>query len=451
MGTAAYSFSVVHAYSYSLIGYQGAFLKNYYPLYWNTACLSINAAATEIEDEDSEEDKKKNKTTDYAKISKAIFDLKQDDVTVHTPDIEKSELGFSTDRENNAILFSLKALDGVADDVAAQIIEFRPYTSFHNFLETHVLFDAEKYPDRRKLNKNTMLSLIFSDAFVSLGMKRSECVVQYIKTQIGPVENLTTRYLEELQKNRILPSEFDNFIAMKNWMPKIKKFQHEDKKTWKIPHTEQEVIQHIYDYYLDSIESDNGMEILLTKKIANAVYKEREQAVKAWLENNSEAILAKINQIRVKQEYQEWTKGKSAGDLAFKAMGMYIGESWLDTAAERYGVSEYLSLPRADDNIVGWGKYKGQEYPLFSICQIPIAVIDKNTKHKTITGYTKGAIITLRLKPESFDYYSSLFVRGEKLIVWGYRGNKDDTFTVKLYNSVRKNYSETHTVMRVEG
>lgn len=451
MGTAAYSFSVVHAYSYSLIGYQGAFLKYYYPLYWNTACLTINAQATDTEEDAGEDGKKKNKTTDYAKVAKAIFDLQQDGVTVHTPDINKSEMGFSVDSESNTILFGLKPLDGVSDDVSAQILELAPYQSFQEFMDKHILFDAEQYPERRKLNKSTMLALIFSDAFATLGVRRSECVVKYMLTQISAVETLSTRYLEELQKNGILPSEFDTFIHMKNWMPKIKKYQHEDKKTWKIPHTESEIIQHIYDHYLDSVESDTGMEILLTKKTVNAAYKEHEQAVKSWLENNNAAVLAKINQIRVKQEYKEWTKGKSAGDLAFKAMGMYIGESWLDTAAEKYGISEYLSLPRADDNIVGWGKYKGQEYPLFGICQIPIAVIDKNTKHKTITGYTKGTIITLRLKPESFDYYSSLFVRGEKLIVWGYRGNKDDTFTVKLYNSVRKNYSETHTVMRVEG
>ena len=57
--------------------------------------------------------------------------------------------------------------------------------------------------------------------------------------------------------------------------------------------------------------------------------------------------------------------------------------------------------------------------------------------------------LTLKFKNEVFDYYSSNFVRGEKLIVWGYRGNKENTFTVKLYGSVKKENINTHTVIKI--
>lgn len=448
MGTAAYSFSVVHAHSYSLIGYQGAFLKHYYPLYWHTACLSINAQAEDVYEDEESGEEKQNKTTDYAKITKAIFDIQQEGISVSPPNINKSDFGFSTDKENNLILFGLRALDKVGDEIAQQIIELRPYGSFDDFMSKHILFDQEQFPERKKLSKNTMLSLIFSDSFGSIEEKRSTCIVKYLSTQTNTINNLSTRYLSELRENNILPREFEPFFEQKNMISKIKAYKSEDKKVWKIPLTENNLIQHIYDNYLESVASDDGQYIFLTKKTVNAKFKESEESLKSWMAEHEDAILDKINNLRLKQELLNWTKGSSAGDLAFQATGMYQGESWLDTASEKYGTSEFLSLPLAEDNIVGWGKYKGKQYPLFGITQIPITVIDKNTKHKTLSCCTKGAVITVRMRAETFDYYSKHFVRGAKLIIWGYRGYKGDTFTVKLYESVRKNHIDTHTIMK---
>lgn len=448
MGTAAYSFSVVHAHSYSLIGYQGAFLKHYYPLYWHTACLSINAQAEDVYDEDEAGEEKQNKTTDYAKITKAIFDIQQEGISVSPPNVNKSDFGFSTDREGNSILFGLRALDKVGDDIAQQIIELRPYDSFDDFMSKHILFDQEEIIGRKRLNKSTMLSLIFSDSFGSLEEKRSTCIVKYLSTQTNTIDTLSIRYLSELRENNILPLEFEPFIDQKSMIGKIKTYKSEDKKVWQIPHTENNMVQHIYDYYLESVASDDGQYIYLTKKTTNAKFKEIETSVRSWMADNEGEVLDKINNLRLKQELLSWTKGNSSGDLAFQATGMYQGASWLDTASEKYGISEFLSLPLAEDNIVGWGKYKGRKYPLFGITQIPVTVIDKNTKHKTLSCYTKGAVVTVRMRAEAFDYYSKHFTRGSKLIIWGYRGYKEDSFTVKLYESVRKNCIGTHTIMK---
>ena len=471
MGTAAYSFSVVHAYSYSLIGYQGAFLKYYYPLYWHTACLTINAQAADIEDKENyykaleeenedyiksieEESKKKNKTSDYAKLAKAIFDIQQENVTIACPDINKSEVGYSVDANNNAILYGLKALDGIGDEVAKQIIELRPYSSFDDFLLKNVSFDVEKYPTRKKLDKNALMSLIFSNSFNCLGETNSNLIIKYMSLLTKTLDKLDTRCLDELLKIGSLPLEYESFIKMKAYMPKIKKFQDEtNKKIWKIPKYGSPeysiIIQHIYDTYYSCIEADEEEYLFLTKKTANQIYKEKETAVKDWLDENQESLKYKLNLVRIKQEFAKWTKGRTVSDLAFKAMGFYPGKSWLDTAAQKYGISEYLDLPRAENNIISYGTYKGEKYPIFKISQIPITVIEKDAKHKCVTGLTKGAVVTLKFKTEVYDYYSNYFERGEKLIVWGYRGNKDDTFTVKLYSSARKNCPDTHTVIKV--
>ena len=76
-----YSFSIIHALAYSFIGFQTMYIATRWnPIYWNTACLIVNSGSLE-EDSDFEEDEdgyiveKKEKSTDYSKIAKALGDI----------------------------------------------------------------------------------------------------------------------------------------------------------------------------------------------------------------------------------------------------------------------------------------------------------------------------------------------------------------------------------------
>lgn len=123
-----YAFSTNHTVPYSIIGLIEMNLVYRFPqIYWNTACLTINASANEdVED---------NKSTNYGKIAKAIGDMQKRGVKVVPPDINTSRFEFAPDEINNQIIFGLKGINGVGDDVAKQIIDNRPYTSLLHFLE----------------------------------------------------------------------------------------------------------------------------------------------------------------------------------------------------------------------------------------------------------------------------------------------------------------------------
>ena len=57
-----YSFSIIHALAYSFIGVQTIYLAvNWNPIYWNTACLIINSASLENEEEEDEDGNTKDK------------------------------------------------------------------------------------------------------------------------------------------------------------------------------------------------------------------------------------------------------------------------------------------------------------------------------------------------------------------------------------------------------
>jgi DNA polymerase-3 subunit alpha len=59
-----YAFSILHCIAYTFIALQELVLYTQYPsIYWNTACLTVNAGSADTEDENE-----KNKSTNYGKL-----------------------------------------------------------------------------------------------------------------------------------------------------------------------------------------------------------------------------------------------------------------------------------------------------------------------------------------------------------------------------------------------
>ena len=149
-----YSFSIIHALAYSFIGFQTMYIATHWnPIYWNTACLIVNSGSLEEESDFEEDDdgqvvQKKEKTTDYGKIAKALGDIISKGIKVSLVDINKSNYSFEPDIENNEILFGMKALSNVGGPIIEQIINNRPYKGIADFMA------------RCPLNKSAMLSLI---------------------------------------------------------------------------------------------------------------------------------------------------------------------------------------------------------------------------------------------------------------------------------------------------
>ena len=161
-----YSFSLIHSLAYSLIAIQEMNLAYHYPtVFWNCSNLIVDSAGidendefvnlidsfdpvTEIveednNDEDDEEDmtkeekeeiKKQNKTVDYGKIASAIGKMMAQGIKVELPDINKSEFTFTPDIENNSIIFGIKGINRVNNDLAKDIIINRPYTVSYTHL-----------------------------------------------------------------------------------------------------------------------------------------------------------------------------------------------------------------------------------------------------------------------------------------------------------------------------
>ena len=113
----SYAFAKPHALAYSFVGIQTLYLATNFPeVFWNCACLIVNAGGAElmdaddVDDDEEETEKKKNKSVNYGKISMAIGETQKKGISVLPPDINRSSLIFTPDLERNSIVYGLKGM-----------------------------------------------------------------------------------------------------------------------------------------------------------------------------------------------------------------------------------------------------------------------------------------------------------------------------------------------------
>ena len=121
------------------------------PLYWQCACLCVNSGSYvgemgdeedgEAEAEETETDEeaageevvKRHVAPNYGKIARAIADAQRAGVHIELPDINRAQEDFVPDVANNSILYSLRAINVVSEDLMAAIIANRPYEGIKQF------------------------------------------------------------------------------------------------------------------------------------------------------------------------------------------------------------------------------------------------------------------------------------------------------------------------------
>ena len=167
---AGYGFNKSHASRYSLVAYQTAYLKAYYPLEFMTAVLTYEMGNTD-------------KVVDY------IGECKSIGIEVLGPEINQSNADFTaiphkdTNEESSpgVIRFGLAAVKGVGGKAVEKIIEARQnvgkFKSLYHFCES---------VDLRAVNKQVIEALIKAGSFDHLGGSRAQMMAGLEKAmQIG--------------------------------------------------------------------------------------------------------------------------------------------------------------------------------------------------------------------------------------------------------------------------
>ena len=463
-----YSFSLNHTIPYSVIAVQEMNLATRWnPLYWSCACLCINAGNTETgfeEDDDEEQDEEEKKTKSgapsYGKISKALTDCRLHGVNIEFPNINTSQADFVPDIENNSILYSLKTVTNVSDDLYSQIIQNRPYSSIEDFCSKVSVTPAQ------------MSSLIKAGCFNSLYKMSRRAILYAYFNYLANQEIILkkTLNLSHLKKALSLGEKFPGYedkiqlLYFKAYIDKNQKLDPSkeafslnallNKKCYKL--TEESCISFFnmkvapsldlrkgdYDYL-------DGHTILLKASSFTKFYDAQMKELTDYL-NSEQGKLAFQKMEKdafIKDLIEKYAEGTEA-DWDMQTMNFYQSEHALARMSEiKYNIKDFNKLPEIPITRKYIGK-DGEEKETAETCAICGTVVDANNVKHVVSLLTKYGVVNVKLFSQAYSNFSqkisivedaakkkktvlddSWFKRGTKLIIHGFR--RENMFVAK--------------------
>lgn len=442
-----YSFSQLHSYSYSIIALQELNLNYYYPrVYWNCACLSVEASGTDEENTGS---------TDYGEMAKAIYKMKKYGIGVHAPSINDSNIDFTPREKDNAILFGLGGIAGINIDISRQILSNRPYTSFTDF------YNKNAYKGSL-VTKSKFIQLIKAGCFDEFEPDRRIVMRQYFILSTPNVTSLAMNNIGQIKaarvpipKSIIGPYNFRKYVCSRQF-----KFGPHPKFKSKTLYWLDDMAQRYFsarcknsltegvDYWFDSdaenwVVVDKSLEKLLAPSL---------ETLKDYI--NTPEFLNKFNKARAKQNMIESVDGLDVNRWSFQACAFYSQEHELaNVDLAKYSISHFSDLPEEPRFVErSFGKRSWKQFELSAICGTVIARTDS---HKLVTILTPdNEVVNVKIPSDgAFAHYKaqlstinpdgtktviekSWFERGSLLICCGYRRGVDEFVTKKYKASI---------------
>lgn len=417
----SYSFSIVHALSYSFIGLQTVYLATYFPsVYWNTACLRVDSGL----DEDA--------SSNYNKIAKAVGNMIDRGIKLSLIDINKSQYMFEPDENNNAIIYGMKAINGMNGDIIQEIISNRPYDSWIDFIK------------KVNPNKTVMVSLIKSGAFDQFG-ERSNIMREYLWSVSDVKKRITLQNFNGLIEKELIPQEL-------NFQKRVFIFNKALKKNCLVDGYYILKSDNYYKFYSDFFDIDQlepfGNKLGIEEKKWKKQYDNAMSPAKKYFKENQQNILENLNNKIFQEIWNKYAEGDYS-KWEMDSLGMYYHKHELSNVDfERYGIVEFNSLPE-EPIVEKTFNRNGIEIPLFKTNRIAGTVIAKDDMHSSISILTlNSGVVTVKINREYFAKYNrriseqqsdgvkkvmetGWFQKGTLVVVNGIR--RGDLFLTKKY------------------
>jgi DNA polymerase-3 subunit alpha len=438
-----YAFSILHTLAYSLVAVQEVNLNyKYNPLYWQTACLTVNSGSGDEANADA-----KNKSTDYGKVASAIGNIMQRGISVSLPSINKAGFGFKPDLKNNSIIYGLKGINGIGDEIVHEIIKNRPYESFDDFYE--------KLYKTKLVKKGHVKQLIKAGSFDEFG-DRVEMMKTFLLKEFSPNQTLTTANLSKAIDMGIIPEELSHIELLFNFKKYISKSVHKTltnpkDKILKLDHN---AIPYFQQHFTeDSVVDNDGTYIYISEKLFKKEYDTMMEQGKEWLSQDSTVRL--FNQSAFLEEWETHASG-TVSQWEMDSVSFYHGEHELEHVDSlKYSLSKYSDLPETP--VVTKEKPSKKDDRVFyeyDLSRIVGTVLDSDKNKHTVSLLTPDGVVAIKFYGNTFSQYSkqiseknskgkktvlekSWFTRGNKLLLTGYR--RGNQFIPKVYrNSVYK-------------
>ena len=426
-----------------------------YPtIFWDCACLITDSGGAEDEDveeeeivdiyepedfteyeyedaEDKKTKKKKRRSNNYDKIATAIGKMRASGINVTPPDINTSQYTFYPDADNNRILFGLRGLLNVGDDVIETTIANRPYIS------------PKDYIKKTNPKKNSMISLIKAGAFDSM-MDRKLCMAWYLWEVCDKKTRITLQNMASLIKYNLLPEANEEQIMARRiyeFNRYLKAICKETADTYKLDDRAINFLIEIEQN--DLITSDFKMNASRWDK----VYQSWMNVFRNWITENKDSILNNLNQAIFLEEWNKYAYG-NISSWEMEVMCFYYHNHELENINnEKYGIVNFFDLPEEPtiDKIYNKGD---KQITLFKLTKICGTCIAKDKAKGTATVLTTNGVVTVKFRKEHFSMFDkqiserkedggkkviekSWFNRGSMIMVQGIRSG--DQFIAKKY------------------
>ena len=431
-----------HALAYSFVGIQTLYLATNFPeIFWNCACLIVNAGGAELLDTDTEneeeDEKTKNKSVNYGKISTAIGETQKKGIQVLPPDINESSLIFTPNMKKGAIIYGLKGINRIGSQLVLDIISNRPYNSIQNFL------------NKIKINKTQMISLIKAGAFDSLCESRLKAMDEYLNIIADKKKRITLQNMAMLIRFDLIPQELDFEKRLFNFNKYLKNFK--ENNYYRLDTIAFNFFES--NYTTDVLEKVNiiGEEktALIPQNIWDNTYKKGMNPMRDWMKEKQQEILNALNN-KLKEEIAEKYAEGSISKWEMDSLGFYYHEHELKKLKNQiYGVVNFFDLD-SEPEIEKTFKKDENTINIYKINRIAGTVIDKDKNKSQIILLTNDGVVTVKVWKNQYAIWDkqiarrnpdgtktivekSFFQRGNKLIITGIRRN--DTFVPKKYKN----------------
>lgn len=458
-----YGFNASHTLAYSLVGLQEMNLAYRWPvIFWNCACLITDSGGaeeeeepevvdiyepedfTEFEYEDAEDrktKKKKRRGNNYDKIATAIGKMRAEGINITPPDINNSQYTFYPDVDENRILFGLRGLLNVGDEIIATTIQNRPYVSPRDYV--------------KKVNpkKTSMISLIKAGAFDNM-MDRKLCMAWYLWEVCDKKQRLTLQNMPSLMKYGLVPDNTEEFILARRvyeFNRYLKSITKADAASYKDHYTlDTRAINFLQELGQDELITTDNLAWFINCKKWDKVYQKYMDIFRNWLSENKEKVLQDLNSLIFKEEWDKYAKGANLSAWEMEVMCFYYHEHELANLDElKYGFVDFFELP--EDPIVERSFYKGNKLiNIFKLSKICGTCIAKDKTKGNVTLLTPTGVVTVKFRKEYFSMFDkqiserredgtkkviekSWFNRGSMIVVQGIRSG--DAFIPKKYAS----------------
>ena len=398
-----YSFNLAHGTTYTLVLLvEMNIAYRFGPIYWKTACLSVNSGIFGDVFTGS----------DYSKISRAIGQIPG---IVINPDINRSDYGFLPDVKKGKILFGLYPIAGIGQDDAKVIIENRPYSSLKDFLT------------KTKMTPKKTVTLIKAGCFDCLNENRRKVMEELVQEITPRKAKLTTVQVPKIAAK--IPAQYSEQVNLVLFRNKITGRN-------KAP-MNPEVQQQFFEKYEKKYSSeypkgwrlDDG-KLSIDVKQFNKWYNKQIKGLKDWLKTPA------ATEVEGHQRMREFWKENCLGNVSsweMETLSFYVHKHELEytTIPELYHVVDFNSLP--DEPVsIGWSTGKGSPRAQYKRNVIAGTVIDKDPRKNMTFLLTQKGIVNVRLGRYNYRKYDkrtskspSWLERGTKLLLVGYRRNGD--------------------------